>query len=124
MTFCTVPFFIGLLWTIPDHSGAPLPAVTRRTFSIRQNTSTVEDKLQLYQLPDGRFKQCIVKSDCQLKKFLKKEGLNFWRGCAYYEYHHNLDPNIFKDKRLLFMKVSHYSIAITVALSRSVEQVP
>ena len=123
LTLCTVSFFIGLLCTIPDHRGALLQP--QRTFSTRKSTSTVEDNLQLYQLPDGRFKQCTVKSNCQLKKFLKEEGLNFWRGCAYYEYHHDLEPNIFKDKQLLFMKVS-YSITITVhvALSRSVEQVP
>ena len=73
-------------------------------FWLRHNTrrNTVEDKLQLEETTDGCFKLWTITNDSQLREFLNGKGLEYWRGGAYYEFHHELEPNIFKDKQLLY----------------------
>ena len=104
MLLCIFIFVTCIGWTYIDRHSTPHGL---QLHNARRNT--VEDKLQLEKITDGRFKLCKIMSDWQLREFLNRGHLEYWRGCAYYEFRHELETNIFKDKRLLFLKVSQCS---------------
>ena len=55
------------------------------------------------QVKDG-FQLFNVDNDCQLREFLESKKLKFWRGCAYYEFTHEME-HVSEVKQLMFMKV-------------------
>ena len=64
----------------------------------------IKEELKLCRVVDRCFQPLNVDSDCQLREFLESRKLNFWRGCAYYEFTHEIE-HVSEVKQLIFMKV-------------------
>ena len=61
--------------------------------SLKRNpVDLVERKITLYS----------VNISCSLKNYLKSTGVNFVRGCVYYEFKHKVE-SISDDKQVIFM---------------------
>ena len=70
-----------------------------------EQPDSIRQELQLTLVQEGRFESYNVNNDCQLRDFLPN-NLKFRRGCAYYEFEHEVE-HISEDKQLIFMKVCH-----------------
>ena len=59
--------------------------------------------MELQLLPSDRYSVYPIKSDCELREFLKEKQLEFKRGCAFYEFLHEYE-RISEDQVIILKK--------------------
>ena len=66
--------------------------------SSEDNTTIVHEKA-----PPPRFEVLDVNEDCELREFVEKSGRPFKRGCAFYEFTHDIE-DISDGREIVLMK--------------------
>ena len=90
--------------TIDDHPFESVEITTRKKADVQSNSVIDITTLHVTVVPQSnRFNKYTVGRDCKLREYIEVDlGLTFQRGCAFYEFQHDV-KNIIEseDKELL-----------------------